>query len=244
MAGEEAYEAMAASVGHDDWRLWPDAPLVSPAGDAAAERFALAQLVVHEQHAAFHRRVRAAGLSLYGDLPIGLGHRDRLLRRDLFLRDYALGAPPSRTNPAGQAWGFPVLDPDQLEPGGAGRDFLALRFDKLFSEHDGVRVDHPHGWVCPWVYRTDVGDPDVAVQQRRAPARVPRPARAADHPALHRHAWVRPDQIDLSRPRHDDAWVRALDAAQVDRYAHTIDLILERAAARAASTPPASWSRC
>ena len=23
-----------------------------------------------------------------------------------------MGAPPSRTNPAGQAWGFPVLDPE------------------------------------------------------------------------------------------------------------------------------------
>lgn len=236
MAGEEAYEAMVATVGHDDWRLWPDAPLTSPAGHEAAERFALAQLVVHEQHAAFHRRVRAAGLSLYGDLPIGLGHRDRLLRRDLFLGGYALGAPPSRTNPAGQAWGFPVLDPDKLGPGGAGRDFLVLRFDKLFSEHDGVRVDHPHGWVCPWVYRTDDGDPETAVQRGARLHETPAIPELADHPALHRHARVRPDQIDLSRPRHDDAWVRGLDPAQVDRYAQTMDLVLERATARGLDT--------
>jgi hypothetical protein len=129
-----------------------------------------------------------------------------------------------------------VLDPDKLEPGGAGRDFLALRFDKLFSEHDGVRVDHPHGWVCPWVYRTDDGDPDLAVQRGARIHESPAMPELADHPALHRRAWVRADQIDLSRPRHDDAWVRALDDAQVDRYAHTMDLILERAAARGLDT--------
>jgi hypothetical protein len=25
-----------------------------------------------------------------------------------------MGAPPSRTNPEGQAWNYPVLDPDQF----------------------------------------------------------------------------------------------------------------------------------
>ena len=229
LASEEAYEATAEAVGHEDWSRWPETPVT---GGAAADRFALAQLIVHEQHAAFHRKVRAAGLSLYGDLPIGLGHRDRLLRRDLFLRGYALGAPPSRTNPAGQAWGFPVLDPDQLGPDGAGRGFVTLRFDKLFAEHDGVRVDHPHGWVCPWIYRTDLEDPGIAVQRGARMHESPAMPELADHPALARHAWVRADQIDLGRPRFDDAWVRSLEEAQVARYAHLLDLIVERGAAR------------
>ena len=222
LAAEERYEAIAAAVGHDDWREWP--PLdEAPRDDDAAARFALAQLIVHAQHDAFRRHTGGLGLALYADLPIGLGHRDRLLYRHLFLDGYAMGAPPSRTNPDGQPWGYPVLDPDGAA-GGPVRDFIALRVDKLLTEHDGLRIDHPHGWVCPWVYRTDLADPLAAVQ---AGARLHESPDLADHPALAEHARVRPDQIDRARPRHADDWVRDLEPAQIDRYATVFDLVVD-----------------
>jgi 4-alpha-glucanotransferase len=231
---EARYEATAAAVGHDDWRHWP---VDAPHDPDAAASFALAQVIVHAQHASFHQRVRRHGLALYGDLPIGLGHRDRLLRRDLFLPRYALGAPPSRTNPDGQPWGYPLLDPDLLGPGGAARDFVRLRFDKLLVEHDGLRIDHPHGWVCPWVYRADDPDPLAAVQRGTRLHESPAlPGDSGEHSALARLARVRADQLDLDRPRHDDAWVRSLEPAQIDRYADSFDLLIERAVAAGTAT--------
>jgi 4-alpha-glucanotransferase len=229
LAAEERYESAAAAAGHDDWSRWPDP---APADGEAADRFALQQLIAHEQHGAFHRRVAELNMALYGDLPIGLGHRDRLLRRHLFLPGYALGAPPSRTNPDGQPWGFPVLDPAQLDEGGAAREFLFERLDKLFAEYDGLRVDHPHGWVCPWVYRTDGADMMAAVQGGARLHESPAVAELSDHPALARHARVRAEQLDLARARHDDHWVRWLDPGQVERYAAVFDLLIERARAR------------
>ncbi len=224
LAEEAHYEAIAAAAGHDDWRRWPADP---PADAAAAARFELEQLWLAEQHAQTRETAHGLGLALYADLAIGLSHRDRYLRRALLLPGYVMGAPPSRTNPDGQAWGYPVLEPGALGSG-AARDFVRMRLDGVLADHDGVRLDHPHGWVCPWVYRTDDPDPGHAV---RAGARLHESPDLDDHPGLAAHACVRPEQLDRTRPRHDDAWVRALEPAQIDRYAVGFDLVVERARA-------------
>jgi len=145
-----------------------------------------------------------------------------------------MGAPPSRTTPQGQPWGFAVLDPKQLlqteasgrvSPGPALR-FLALRFEKILHEYDGVRVDHPHALVCPWVYRTDIAD---AAETVRRGARLYESPDLPDHPALAQYAIARPSQIDRRLSRHADDWVTWLDPAQVDRYAVAMDLLVETA---------------
>jgi 4-alpha-glucanotransferase len=231
LAGEARYEAIAAAIGHDDWRRWPDpVPPDAAIDDAAAHAFALGQLIVHAQHDDFHGRARRRGVALYGDIPIGLSHRDRYLRRGLFLAGYAMGAPPSRTNPDGQPWGYPVLDPAQLGPGGAARAFFVERLDALLASHDGLRIDHPHGWVCPWVYRT-ADDPLRAVQRgarlHESPA-LPELPEMRDHAELAALARVRADQIDRGRPRHADDWVTSIEPAQLDEYAAIFDLLVER----------------
>jgi 4-alpha-glucanotransferase len=226
LAHDARYEGVAAALGHDDQARWPDDP---PCDADAADRFALAQLVAEDQHDALRRRARAAGLALYADAQIGIGHRDRWRRGGIFLPGYAMGAPPSRTNPGGQPWSYPVLDPRQMGDGGAALRFVDARVDLLLDHHDGLRLDHPHGWVCPWVYRTDAGDPGVAV---RAGARLHESPDLPDHPALAGFARVRPGQIDRSLPRHDDAWVRALEPAQVDAYDAVVGRVLERARLR------------
>src|SRR5207248_2843584 len=118
-------------------------------------------------------------IALFGDLQIGFSHRDLWSRQRLFRPDLRMGAPPSRTNPAGQPWGYPVLDPDQVrDPAGAPGPALQLvaeRVGRMLDDFDGVRVDHPHGLVCPWVY--DAADPDPA-------AAVGRGARLFDSPDL------------------------------------------------------------
>lgn len=193
---------------------------------ALIERFELAQFLVAEQHAALRERLSLLGLSTFGDLQIGLSARDEWAYGGLLLEGYRMGAPPSRTNLEGQPWGYGVLDPDGFgsasHPGPAIA-FMRARVEKLMSEVDGVRVDHPHGWVCPWVYRTDDPLPLHAVQTG---ARLNCSPLLEDHPALGRYAIPHADQIAFDRPRYDDAWVQTLSDAQVDRYGVLIEALL------------------
>lgn len=212
------YEALAAEYGTDDWRGWPKAL----AGVKNDEAFEFGQFVVHAQHAELLARAEASGLRLYGDLAIGVSHRDRFGRDRLFLEHYVMGAPPSRTNPEGQPWGYPVLVPGSAE----ALVFVRARATKLLSEFHGLRVDHPHGHVCPWVYDAASRDPLRAVKQG---ARLFESPDLPDHPELAKWAIARPEQIDRSVPRHADGWVRALEDDQVDLYARQIEVLMEAA---------------
>lgn len=201
---------------------WPsDASLarrieIEARGRSAIDRWVLAQALLHEQHAEFREHAHTLGLSIFADLQIGWSRRDLWANQRTFLRELRLGAPPSRTNPAGQPWGYPVLDPAQ--PAAVQR-LVDARFGKLAAEYDGVRIDHPHGWVCPWVYRPGE-DEHAAV---RAGARL---HESPDLPDLARFAIARVDQLDNGRVRWDDRWVRTLDDGQVDAYARHVDRLV------------------
>ncbi|HVV83643.1 MAG TPA: 4-alpha-glucanotransferase, partial [Kofleriaceae bacterium] len=248
------HAALAAVYGTGDARRWPDdvertlwaadddvrrerrAALARTHAEAI-ERYAFAQLVAHVEHARVRAHVAALGLSLYADLQVGYSETDAWTQAAAFMPRYLMGAPPSRTNPDGQPWGYPVLDPAQLEAGGAARALVRARADKAFAEYDSLRVDHPHGLVCPWVYRAEATPPLAAV---RGGARLFESPDLPDHPELARWARVEPAQLDRSQPRHGDHWVRALTPAQVDRYAVLVDELV--AAARRHGRDPADLS--
>jgi 4-alpha-glucanotransferase len=193
----------------------------------ALRAFAFEQILAHAHHGALREELAGLGLRLYGDLQIGISRWDAWSRRALLLCGYRLGAPPSRTNPEGQPWGYPVLDPEEVRPGGRRGPvlrFVAMRLDKAFAEFDGLRIDHPHGWVCPWVYRTNETDPLRAVQ---GGARLFDAPDLPDHPRLARFAIARRADLnpDPHTPRHADDWVVRISAEQEDRYAALFDEI-------------------
>jgi 4-alpha-glucanotransferase len=227
----DALHAALASVhggaGHRTWParerdLWSsgDAALISELlahHSTAIDRYAFGQLLAHEEHA----RVRArAGLALYGDLQVGYSDADAWRHAATFVASYRMGAPPSRTNPDGQPWGYPVLDPAQYD--GAALALVETRADKAFREYDSLRIDHPHGLVCPWVYRDNTGDVMRAVREG---ARLFESPDLPDHPRLARFAIARDDQLDRACARYADQWLATLDADQVDRYAVLVDAI-------------------
>jgi 4-alpha-glucanotransferase len=187
----------------------------------AVDRYAFGQLLVHEEH---ERVRRICKLQLYGDMQIGYSDADAWRYRGVFLPGYRMGAPPSRTNPDGQPWGYPVLDPAQYE--GAARDLVIARAMKAFAEYDSLRIDHPHGLVCPWVYRSDTGDDARAV---RDGARLFESPDLPDHPELAAFAIARAEQVQRDRPRYHDDWVKGLDDDQIARYAIFIDAIVDAA---------------
>jgi 4-alpha-glucanotransferase len=229
------YAALAAEHGTDDWTEWPDVDQVVPVGEragtlrhrhaAAMQRCTYGQLLVARQHQALRTELAEIGLELYGDLQAGLSHQDRWAYRELLLEGYCMGAPPSRTNPEGQPWGYPVLDPRL--PGAI--ELVRRRARRLLEDFDGLRIDHPHALVCPWVYRAGQGDALAAVQ---AGARLHASPDLPDHPQLEPLAIPRPAQLTRGLPRYADGWVRELEPEQIDRYARAVDAIVRCAEER------------
>lgn len=247
LAHDARFEAFAALHGTDDWRLWPESDrLPSAARSAEVEEqqrevedaYVLGQYVLDVQHRALREHLRSTGLRLYGDLQIGLSLRDRWSRGDMFLERYLMGAPPSRTNPEGQPWGYPVLDPRQYLTRfvGDGADvsrsaplaFVRARITKLFAELDGVRIDHPHGLVCPWVYDGRAPDPLIAV---RSGARLFETPASADHPSLAELAIARPEQINGDVVAYADEHVHGLSDEQITEYARIFAIVMDAAQA-------------
>lgn len=222
------YDAIRTSYGDIGFRDWPEH------GDRAfwdrdpsallqrfaphIRRYAMAQTIAHEAHAEFRKRAGALGLVLYADLQVGTSDADAWARASSFLPDWVMGAPPSRTNPEGQPWGYGVIDPAKGDDG-----FFTARIEKAFAEYDGLRIDHPHGLVCPWVYRPGTADPEAAV---RAGSRL---HESPDRPELARYAITRDDQLDHGQPRFSDEWVIDLDSPQIDKYANRFDAIVATA---------------
>jgi 4-alpha-glucanotransferase len=234
------YAAAVAEHHEPDWLRWPeeDRRLWErvPGAERAQEvrrgelarkharvvrRHRFAQWLAHEQHAEVRREASRLGLLLYGDLQIGVSHQDVWSWGSLFLSGFRIGAPPSRTNPEGQPWSYAVLDPAHYV--GGALQLMRLRVGKMLGEFDGLRIDHPHGFIDPWVYRAAPHDPRVAVQSG---ARLFSSPDVAD---LSRFAIARPEQLDPALPRHADGWVRALDDDQVARYAVLFDAIVDAA---------------
>lgn len=262
LEGDALYEALASLHGNEDWRRWPsrlDRQLWDPSPeeeDAARTRrlqlreimaeavdsWSFAQFVLDRQRRRARKRLGEIGLSLFGDVQVGMSPRDAWRWQSLFLPGYYVGAPPSRTNPEGQPWGYPVFaptgvfadgslprewpaSPNQAEAGPVLR-FVELRFERAFEEYDALRIDHPHGLVCPWVYRAEQRDP---YQATRDGARLFSSPDVAGHPELAPYSIPRPEQIDHTAQRWADDRVRDLDERQVARYAAILDRVLELA---------------
>jgi 4-alpha-glucanotransferase len=105
---------------------------------------------------------------------------------------------------------------------------MGLRVNKMLSEYDGLRIDHPHGLVCPWVYRAGELNAVRAVQHG---ARLFSSPDLPDHPELARFALVSPQQLDRSQPRYADGWERELRPEQVRRFSILFDAIISAARA-------------
>ena len=233
LTSDALYAAISAAQGGAPHRAWPAAErdlwqVCSPLEDrlsaiapvvalmserhaTAIDRYNFGQLLAHREHARVRRHAEHLGLALYGVLAVGYADADVWAYRAAFLRGYHLGEPPSRTNPAGRAWGLPVMDPAQLN--GRAGELVRARAHKAFAEYDSLRIDHPHGLICPLVYPANTGDDDEAV---RGGARLFESPDRAEHAA---YALVGLEQLDHAQPRYADAWVKALSEAQARAYA-------------------------
>ena len=132
-----------------------------------------------------------------------------------------MGAPPSRTNPDGQPWGYPVLDPRQyFRPDGQSSppdDGPALALFRARLDQDAGRVRRrahrsPARPVLPLGVPGGPAGPVAGGTDRGATVRFARAARSSRRwpgsPSPARSSW-RPSP---DHPRYADDWVRGAGA--------------------------------
>jgi 4-alpha-glucanotransferase len=137
------------------WRSWPE-PLRDPSSSAVARVAAAAgdRVAFHEwlqwQLDEQLRRAAESSVRLVADLPVGFdpGGFDAWDWQAEVAAGAAVGAPPDRFNPIGQAWGLPPFIPHRLRAAGY-RPFIETVRAAL-RHAGGLRIDHVLGLFRMW----------------------------------------------------------------------------------------------
>ncbi len=130
--------------------------LTDPAGagydDIAVHYFI--QYHLHLQMKDVTEYARKKGVVLKGDLPIGIYRKsvDAWMFPHLFHMDKQAGAPPDAYAVAGQNWGFPTYNWEEMAKD--GYTWWRKRLTKMAEYFDAYRIDHILGffriWEIPW----------------------------------------------------------------------------------------------
>lgn len=108
------------------------------------------QYHLHKQLIAVHEYARSRGVTLKGDIPIGVSPRsvDAWVDPELFNTDMQAGAPPDDFSATGQNWGFPTYNWEMMAKD--GYQWWQKRFQKLAEYFDAYRIDHILGFFRIW----------------------------------------------------------------------------------------------
>ena len=108
------------------------------------------QFHLDKQLSAQVKYARSKGISLKGDLPIGVSQdsADAYYHPELFNLDSSAGAPPDYFSQDGQNWGFPTYNWDEM----AKDDYAwwKSRLRKMSQYFDAFRIDHILGFFRIW----------------------------------------------------------------------------------------------
>ena len=255
---DSLYEALSEEYGNDYWKNWSgpnaelDKNLYNAAEPAAAKAriaelktthadtvgaYQFAQFVAAEQKKSFRSFTADQQLAVMADRQVGFSDRDVWAYQKLFLKDWSMGCPPDYFAKGGQAWGFPVLDPEQLftKTGSLGEGGVLLKklFEKIFEENPGgVRIDHIVGLIDPWVYPAGAATTKDGGRLYGSP----------ENGYLKGYSFVSEDQLNTVRKqdgKEDEPITKddtdrvnedALDKATIDKYAQVLDKIVLAAA--------------
>lgn len=105
------------------------------------------QYHLHRQLKAAADYARSKGVSLMGDMPVGV-YRDSVetwTHPELFNMDMQMGAMPTQTEPMGQNWGFPTY-----RWGEALEEWMRERLRYMEQFFDAVRIDHILSFFRVW----------------------------------------------------------------------------------------------
>ena len=248
LENDSLYEALSIENGSDFWYTWKndmDKNLLNPKSEDEKkiyekriseikekysdeiEFYSFCQFVLEVQNEATKKFALKKGIKMIADRQVAFSDRDAWAYQSLFLDGWLLGCPPDYFSKNGQAWGFPVMDPDKMynADGSLGEGGILMKnlYKKMFKENPGgVRIDHIVGLIDPWVYK--VGRKPMCEDG------AGRLYSSPEHPELSRYAIARNEDLDWTLEGDKEKRVKSLSDEQIKLYGRLIEKIVIAAA--------------
>ena len=248
LENDALYEALAIDNGNDYWPIWKnetDKNLLNPKTDAEKmeceqrkkeienkysdeiEFYKFCQFVAAAQNEQTKNYALKKDIKLIADRQVAFSDRDCWAYQSLFLDGWCLGCPPDYFSKDGQAWGFPVVNPEKMfnEDGSLGEagQLLKQLYKKMFKENPGgVRIDHIVGLIDPWVYQKGKS-PKIEQGAGRLYS-------SPQHEFLSKFAIAQMEDVDTTLECDKEKWVTKLTDKQIERYGLFINKIVIAAA--------------
>lgn len=191
------------------------------------EQYKFAQYIAASQSEKTREYAKKNGIKMIADRQVAFSDRDCWAYQSLFLDGYCLGCPPDYFSEDGQAWGFPVVDPEKLfdKNGNLGEAGILLKklYLKMFKENPGgVRIDHTVGLIDPWVYKAGCL-PKIEEGAGRLYS-------SPQHAELKKYSIISMGDIDSEYDPDEEKWVKQLTDKQIEQYGLMIEKIVIAAA--------------
>ena len=242
------YEALSIEHGCDYWHNWKnetDKNLLNPKSneekikyaqrineiskkyEKEIDKYKFEQFILSKQNEETRKLASSKGIKMIADRQVAFSDRDEWAYQSLFLDGWCLGCPPDYFSKDGQAWGFPVMDPEKLynTDGSLGEGGILMKnlFKKMFRENPGgVRIDHIVGLIDPWVYPK---------------GKKPMPEQGAgrlysspEHEFLNKFAVINIEDLDQNVTPDNEKRVKNLSKEQIKLYGRLIEKIVIDAA--------------
>ncbi|MDD3436180.1 MAG: 4-alpha-glucanotransferase [Candidatus Gastranaerophilales bacterium] len=189
--------------------------------------YSFCQFVTHHQTEKTKEYALSKGIKMIADRQVAFSDRDCWAYQSLFLEDWFLGCPPDYFSNDGQAWGFPVMDPEKLFNGdgslGEGGQLMKALFKKMFKENPGgVRIDHIVGLIDPWIYK--------AGKKPKVEEGAGRLYSSPEHPELAKFAIPKEEDLNSQLGADKEKRVKTLNKEQIKLYGKLIEQIVIAAA--------------
>ncbi len=242
------YEALTLENGNDYWPSWAnetDKNLLNPKSHEEQmifgnrieeienkyaddiEQYKFVQYICAKQNAQTLKFALDNKVKMIADRQVAFSDRDTWAYQSLFLEGWCLGCPPDYFSKDGQAWGFPVMNPEKLYKADGSLDeggiLMKNLFRKMFRENPGgVRIDHIVGLIDPWVYKA--GKKPMIEQG------AGRLYSSPEHPELSKYAIPSLDDLDMELEADKEKRVKTLSKKQIKLYGRLIEKIVIAAA--------------
>ena len=242
------YEALSIEHGNDYWPLWnseTDKNLFNPQSIEQKMEFAkrieeienkysdeidkykFIQFIISSQSEDTRKFAKKHDIKMIADRQVAFSDRDTWAYQSLFLDGWMLGCPPDCFSKDGQAWGFPVMNPDRMYNSDGSLDeggqLLKNLYKKMFRENPGgVRIDHIVGLIDPWVYK--------AGKKPKIEEGAGRLYSSPEHPELSKFAIAKLEDLDETVTADKEKRVKTLTKEQIKAYGRLIEKIVIAAA--------------
>lgn len=245
---DSLYEALSIEHGNDYWPLWTsetDKNLFNPSSIEQKMEFAkrieeiekkysdeielykFTQFVISKQNEETREFAKKHDIKMIADRQVAFSDRDTWAYQSLFLKGWCLGCPPDYFSKDGQAWGFPVMDPERMYNADGSLDeggkLLKNLYKKMFKENPGgVRIDHIVGLIDPWVYK--------AGKKPKIEEGAGRLYSSPEHPELSKYAIAKLEDLNEEVTADKEKRVKTLTKEQIKQYGALIEKIVIAAA--------------